>query len=128
MAVSGGASVTVLAETSIFTGDGQLPALYLDRGDRVICASRGMVRLVGVTRYRARVDLMRVAAGALGATKPQNTLVLPVGSPLPPGIPAQPLGPMVVDLVTLCLPGPGIVLADGVKLATCGAGGARAAA
>lgn len=112
------ATLTLVANTLIYCADGRLPVLYLGAGDRVICAARGMVRLTDVTRRRATVALMRVPRGALGPTQPEYPLILPADTPLPAGVQAIPAGSALCDLVTLHLPGPAVLFADGIRLAT----------
>lgn len=121
-------TLTLVADTLMYSADGRLPALYLGAGDRVICATRGMVRLTDVTHSRAAVALIQVPRGALGPTQPEHPLILPADIPLPAGITARPAGTKDCALVTLHLPGYAVLLADGIKLATVAPDIRRAAA
>ena len=127
-----GARLTLAASTLVYGAEGRLPALYFEAGDRLICARRGMVRLTGVTRWRTTVQMVRIPPGAFGPTQPAAPLVLPQDTlaqlAMPGSVTTEPLEQVSVGLVTLHLPGPAVLLADGVKLATCGADGTRAAA
>lgn len=128
-----GAYLTLVAQTRLYCADGRLPSLYLEAGDRVICARSGMVRLSGVQHITQPTDLVRISSRTNGDAVPQDSVVLTRQmwdqiAPDYPNLQIAYLGCVPVPLVTLHLPRSAVLLADGLKLPSQSDDGAQIAA
>lgn len=76
-----GSATGIAAGTRVLTLDGALPVDFIEPGDRIITRN-GMrvVRAVRVSRYSG--PAFRIAAGALGHSRPDQNLILPAETPV----------------------------------------------
>lgn len=131
----------LVAGTNVLSLEGALPVEYLARGDRLVTRNAGAATLAGLRRYRARVRLVAIRAGALGKSRPDSDALLPAGQEVLVRdwragvlfgasralVPVERLvdrqlirvvGTREVDLVELILDGPHILYGDGLELAS----------
>lgn len=67
----------LLAGTRLWTLDGEIPVEYLAPGDRIVTRDVGMAVLRDVRVIDATGKTVRIKAGALGHTRPDEDMVLP---------------------------------------------------
>lgn len=67
----------ILAGTIILTQRGEKPVEALRPGDRIITRDAGFVALRNIHSTEARVRTIRILAGSLGDTRPEDDLDLP---------------------------------------------------
>ncbi len=72
-------STGLIAGTVILTADGEIPVEFLSEGDRIITRDAGMVRLRSIIRQECTVPVIRIAAGSLGDTRPEEDMLIPAG-------------------------------------------------
>jgi len=65
------------ATAEVLTRSGYRPAGQLSAGEDVITRDRGLAPILGATRITARSRMVRFAANALGADRPDCDLILP---------------------------------------------------
>lgn len=129
------------AGTIVLTLDGALPVEYLNPGDRVITRDSGTAVLRAVRRSRQTRDMIAVAAGSLGNTRPDRDALFPAQQELlirdwraealfgasRALVPAARLvdgefirsaGRQELDLVELVFDSPHIIYADGLEVAS----------
>lgn len=76
-----GSATGIASGTVVLTLDGAIPVDFIEPGDRIITRD-GMrvVRAVRVSRYSG--PAIRIAAGALGHSRPDQDLILPAETPV----------------------------------------------
>ena len=67
----------LLAGTRLWTLDGEMPVEFLGAGDRIITRDRGMAVLRDLRITETTCDTVRIMAGSLGHTRPDEDMVLP---------------------------------------------------
>ncbi|WP_417526207.1 Hint domain-containing protein [Marinovum sp.] len=67
----------LLAGTRLWTLDGEMPVQFLSPGDRIITRDTGMALLGAVETLEVTCATVRIKAGSLGHTRPDEDLVLP---------------------------------------------------
>ncbi|MGR3502892.1 Hint domain-containing protein [Pseudaestuariivita sp.] len=63
--------------TSVLTRDGALPVEYLGLGDSLITRDAGFVPITAITAEHSTVRMVRIAAGSLGHTRPDEDMMVP---------------------------------------------------
>ncbi len=63
--------------TVLLTQRGEVEVQDLTPGDRVISRNAGLARLTGILQRHVMVDVVAVAAGSLGDTRPEQDMLLP---------------------------------------------------
>jgi len=66
-----------LAGTIVLTQRGEVAVDDLVAGDKLISRDAGLVRLTGISSTMSRIRTIRVAAGSLGDTRPEEDMDLP---------------------------------------------------
>lgn len=72
----------LMAGTVVLAGDGEIPVDHLMPGDRIISRDAGILRLDRIDRARCITRAIRIAAGSLGDTRPEEDVILPADQPL----------------------------------------------
>lgn len=67
----------LVAGTKILTAEGETPVEFLLPGDGIITRNAGMVRLRAVETSRITAEAVAVSAGALGAGRPAQNVIMP---------------------------------------------------
>jgi Hint domain-containing protein len=129
-------------DTLLLTQRGEIAVQDLKPGDKVISRNAGLARLTGILQRHVRLDIVSIAAGSLGHTRPEQDLLLPAGQQVlirdwraqalcgkPQALIAalalvddefiQDLGPRLLRIYHLQFDGPQVVYAGGLELA-CG--------
>lgn len=71
------ATVAGLAQgTAVMTLDGELPVQHIAPGDRIITRDSGMAVLRDIRRKTVRVAGVKIKAGSLGHTRPQDDMIV----------------------------------------------------
>lgn len=133
------AHVGLVSGTLILTADGEIPVEYLSAGDRIITRNAGLAPLNASQSYRTTDEAVKIAAGALGDTKPTHSVIIPAAqmvlvrdwrakalrgaaqAVMPAGCLIDnefitSLGPREMTLVRLGFEAPHIIYADGLEL------------
>ena len=126
--------------TLILTADGELPAEYLNPGDRIVSRNQGMAVVKDVRSALVKTRVAAIEPGALGHGSPGTSALLPVGqtvlvrddrarpnggqtasvvtiSELIDGHSIRDLGRRVMILISLDFEEPQIIYADGIEVA-----------
>lgn len=69
----------LVAGTRVLTADGACPVELLGPGDRIITRNAGIARLIDLRFRQYRGDFVQIAAGALGASRPDTDTVIAAG-------------------------------------------------
>jgi hypothetical protein len=67
----------IVAGSTIFTAQGEIPVEYLSPGDKVVTRDSGMVTLVDTTTHRISAPAVAIKAGSLGHTRPDHNVIIP---------------------------------------------------
>lgn len=64
------------AETTVMTLDGEMPVEHLNVGDRIIICDAGMSVLRDIKTHTVHVAPIKIKAGSLGHTRPQDDMLV----------------------------------------------------
>lgn len=76
------ADVGLVHGTVLLTQRGEVEVQDLKPGDKVISRNAGMARLTGILQRFVEMDMISIAAGSLGHTRPDQDMCLPSGQPV----------------------------------------------
>ncbi len=131
--------VGLVAGTILLTGRDAIPVEHLSVGDRIVTRNAGLVALAAVETEQVTVEAVAIAAGALGASRPNHAVVVPASqmvlvrdwrakaldgamqAVMPAGCliddhSITSLGPREMTLVRLGFHTPYVVYADGLEI------------
>ncbi|MCA0919687.1 Hint domain-containing protein [Pseudooceanicola nanhaiensis] len=72
----------LIAGTLVLTMDGELPVEFLSPGDRIISRDFGMSVITSMRVRKVTARAVKIAAGSLGHTRPEEDTLLPAGQKL----------------------------------------------
>ena len=72
----------LIAGSTVLTLEGALPVEHLTPGDRIITRDQGMAILRGLNRVEVTCEMVSIAAGTLGHTRPDHDTLLPADQKL----------------------------------------------